>query len=205
MVDLGSGALVDMARFGLPHEPTPRETLAHGASLVTFSGDKLLGGPQAGIVVGRKDLVARLRKPAQACPSRGQDDAGRAGGRACGCIATPTACAERLTTLRVLTRPPRTSAPWPNACSRDSRGLGERAQVTVEDCASQIGSGAQPVERLPSAALVMRPAQRRGAGSLIAQWERALRELPVPVIGRIEDGALRLDLRCVENEAELAS
>ena len=76
--------------------------------------------------------------------------------------------------------------------------------MSVERCASQVGSGAQPVERLPSAAIVLRPIARRGAGALLASLERTLRELPVPVIGRVDDGALWLDLRCLVDESELA-
>src|SRR5262249_14474268 len=78
--------------------------------------------------------------------------------------------------------------------------LGDRATVTVVECASQIGSGSLPVDRLPSAALALKPTQVRGAGKALTALAAAFRALPMPVIGRLHDGALLLDLRCLEDE-----
>ena len=204
MVDLGAGALIDLAPYGLPHEPTVSETIAAGADIVTFSGDKLLGGPQAGIVAGKSALIARMkRNPLKRCLRC--DKATIAALEATLMLyREPELLVERLTTLRWLTRE--------RAAIRETAKqlqpvfaatLEKVAMVEVEDCLSQIGSGAQPVDLLPSAALVIRPLQAKHGGRVLAAIEAAMRKLPTPIIGRINKGALWLDLRTVEETGDL--
>ena len=203
MVDLGSGALVDMARWGLPREPTPQETLANGASIVTFSGDKLLGGPQAGIVVGAKALVARIKKNPLKRALRVNKMTLAALEAVLRLYRDPDRLAGRLTTLRLLAR----SAAEIRALAERvlpavERAIAARGVTTVEPCASQIGSGALPIDVLPSACIAIRPLKAgRGAGTFLVRVETAFRGLPRPVVGRVTDGAFRLDLRCLEDEA----
>ena len=203
MVDLGSGSLFDLAQYGLPREPTPRASIAAGVDLVTFSGDKLLGGPQVGILVGRHALVARIRKNQLKRALRVDKMTLAALEAVLRLYEQPEKLARRLPTLRLLTR-----------SRADIDALGRRllepmrrafegtATVDLRECQSQIGSGSLPVDVLPSVALVVSPLiAGRGAGTAIKSLEQRLRELPIPVLGRVAEASLWLDLRCLEDEA----
>lgn len=203
-VDLGSGALIDLARYGLPREPLPQDALAAGADVVMFSGDKLLGGPQAGVIVGKRDLIAKIKRDPLKRALRVSKLTLAALEATLRIYASAHRLPERLPTLALLAR---SRDDIHAACERllasVARFAGAAFDLRIAECASQIGSGAQPVERLASAALVIAP-QGRQRGRVLEQLEARLRALPTPVIGRINDGALWLDLRCLAPRDEPA-
>ena len=198
--DLGSGSLVDFERWGLPHEPTVTEALAQGADLVTFSGDKLLGGPQAGLVVSRAELIRRLARNPLKRALRLDKIRLAALEAVLRLYADPDRLAQRLPVLRLLARPQdEIKALGERLLPTVERVLQDIAEVTLVQTKSQIGSGALPVSLLPSAALALRPRPQR-SGAAVETLAHALRTLPIPVIGRIEMGRVLLDLRCLEDE-----
>jgi len=196
--DLGSGTLVDLSAYGLPREPTVREAVAAGVDLVTFSGDKLLGGPQAGFIVGRRDLIARINTNPLKRALRVDKMRLAAIEATLRLYRDPDRLAARLPTLRALARPlGEIEATAQRMAEGIAARLGGRLTADVVACASQVGSGAVPVETMPSAGLALRDG---GSTDALAA---ALRALSIPVIGRISDGAVLLDLRCLEDEAGL--
>jgi L-seryl-tRNA(Ser) seleniumtransferase len=200
--DLGSGTLADLADFGLAHEPTVRETVADGADIVTFSGDKLLGGPQAGFIVGRADLVAAINRNPMKRALRLDKIRLAALAATLRLYRDPARLAERLPTLRLLTRKPgEIEAQARRILHSVQKAVAGYFAVEIVRCHSQIGSGALPLETLPSAALAF-AAMGEGSGRQLLVLSAALRGLPIPVIGRIANDALLLDLRCLEDETD---
>ncbi len=201
--DLGSGALIDMAAYGLPREPTPQEMLKAGCDVVTFSGDKLLGGPQAGLIVGTRAAVDRIRKFPMKRALRMSKLPLAALEATLMLYQRPEHLARDLPTLRLLTRPlADIEASARAVLPALQTALAPRYTVRLATMQGQIGSGSLPVERLPSAGLAIAPVDKKGSGRALDQLAAVLRTLPLPVIGRIADDQLLLDCRCLE-EAQL--
>ena len=197
-VDLGSGALLRLERYGLAHETTVAETLAAGADIVTFSGDKLLGGPQAGLIVGRRDLIAAIARNPLKRALRVDKMTMAALAATLALYRDPERIAERLPTLRHLTRSENAIAALCEEIAPAVRAsVGDGFAVETRPCLSQIGSGALPIASIPSRAIAIGP--KSGRGGALKRLAASFAALPVPVIGRVADGAFLLDLRCLED------
>ena len=192
--DLGSGSLVDLANFGLPSEPVVRKVIESGADLVTFSGDKLLGGPQSGIIVGRRELISRIKSNPLKRALRVDKMILAALEAVLQLYRNPDKLTQKLPALGALTRSEEDiSAVAEKILPSLKQALAQTACVQTKSCLSQIGSGALPGNTLSSMAIVMTP--KHEGHRYLDQLVKGFRALPRPVIGRVSEGALLLDLR----------
>ena len=198
MVDMGSGNLLDFSRYGLPREPTAMMSLESGADVITFSGDKLLGGPQCGIIAGRADLIDQMRKNPIKRALRIDKMTLAALLEVLKLYRYPEKLLSDLPTLKYLNRSQndiRLQAQRVAPILADA--LSSHYRVETDEYASQIGSGAMPVETLPSFGITI----TADSDELLRQLAEAMRSLSYPVIGRIKDGKFQLDLRCLDCES----
>jgi len=184
--DLGSGCLLDTTPFGLAPEPRPQDSLREGADLVFFSGDKLLGGPQAGIVVGRREAVGRMRRHPLARAVR-LDKADLAALQATLLHYLRGEALQKLPVWRMIATPLKEVE---RRARRWARAIGPPAQV--QPSTSMVGGGSLPGEGLPTRVVAI-----PGEGAWLAELARRLRTGRPPVVGRVEAGALLLDPRTV--------
>ena len=200
VVDAGSGALVDMRRFGLPREATPRELLADGADLVTFSGDKLLGGAQAGILVGRRALIERVNANPMKRALRLDKLALALLDETLKAYEDADTVTERIPLLRDLALP-LAELDRRAAIVVDALPTIAGVAVSVTPSEAQLGSGALPGHTVASRAVALEFA----SGARLRDCAAALRRLRPAVIGRIAKGRLVLDMRGAAPAEELAA
>ena len=199
MEDLGSGALIDLSEHGLPKEPVVAEQIAAGADIVTFSGDKILGGPQAGLVVGKKQWLEQMnRNPLKRALRCGKLTLAALEATLKIYQQSPDAVAE-IPTLRAFTRPLREIEQMgQQVLPLLQKSLGEEFALTLEDSAAQIGSGALPTEEIPSKVIAIHHPTL--SAEKIA---RRFRMAKPPILGRVRENRFLLDLRLVFNPEEL--
>lgn len=198
MEDLGAGALIDLTQYGIPREPVVRERIAAGAACVTFSGDKLLGGPQAGVIVGKRAAIERIKRNPLKRALRCDKLTLAALAATLRIYLRSADMSVELPTLRILGRSvSEIGAIAPRARDILAEHLGDGYRVEIVETTSQVGSGAMPVEELKSVAIrVSHP--EKSANAIAAMFRRAR------IIGRVVDDSFHLDLRTIEDPAVFA-
>ncbi|WP_031515787.1 L-seryl-tRNA(Sec) selenium transferase [Desulfofalx alkaliphila] len=194
MSDLGSGFLVNLASFGLTDEPTVQQTVADGAHVVTFSGDKLLGGPQAGIIVGKKEYIDQMKKNPLTRAVRIDKFTVAALEATLREYLDPEGALQKIPTLRMLTEPVDSLHRRATELAKTiGDGLKDLAQTTFEEGLSQVGGGAMPTAQLPTGLVAVSPRHVS-----VEQLTERLRSGDPPVIGRVQGDRLLLDVRTLQ-------
>jgi L-seryl-tRNA(Ser) seleniumtransferase len=199
VVDLGSGNLINMAQFGLPAEPTAKQSLIDGADIITFSGDKLLGGPQCGIIAGRKDLLEQIRHNPLKRALRVDKLTIAALSEVLKLYRHPEKLKQALPTIAHLKRSgPDIQAQANRLLPLWSAIMPAQFSCSVESCDSQVGSGALPISTLPSFAI----STHSKDDAEITRLQAEARQLPKPLVGRLHDKCFSIDLRCLDDETQ---
>lgn len=191
--DLGSGVLIDLAKYGLTHEPTVQESIEKGADVVCFSGDKLLGGPQAGIIIGKKKYIDMMKKNQLTRALRIDKFTAATLELVLQEYLSEEKAIQNIPVLRMITTPLEEVTKKARTLARTLRQTGFPAKIETAACESQIGGGSLPLERIPSMAVTIRPEKIS-----VAELEERMRYLPVPVIPRTANDTIILDARTIE-------
>ena len=193
--DLGSGALVDLSRYGISHEPMVQEAICGGADVVCFSGDKLLGGPQAGIIVGRKCYIDKMKKAPLTRALRVDKFTTAALEMTLEEYLSEERAMQRIPVLKMISEMPDTVKQRAQKLKFQLEQQKLPAQIVLEACESQIGGGALPLEKISSTAVAI-----RSEICSASEMEKRMRDLATPIIGRMINGVWAMDMRTIEEE-----
>lgn len=193
--DLGGGAIVDLRSYGLPYEPLVGDSVRAGVDVVTFSGDKVLGGPQAGVVVGRRKPVEAMRRNPLMRALRCDKLTYAALEATLRLHLNPRRLVREHPTLRMLTDTPGTLRRRARRILKGLGGLEDRLAIQVEDSTGYAGSGTLPLEEIPSVAVFLQPKEASATG-----LARRLRTGEPPVVGYVREGRVCLDVRTVRDD-----
>lgn len=193
--DLGSGVLIDLSKYGITYEPTVQESIQNGADVVCFSGDKLLGGPQAGIIVGKKTYIDRMKKNQLMRALRIDKFTAAALEVVLKEYLSEERAVRQIPVLQMITKPFEEVKKEAQKLKRLLNSLELKAEIGCERCESQIGGGSLPLERIPSMAVTIKPTEIS-----TAELEEQMRFLPIPIIPRTYNDKIILDVRTIGKE-----
>lgn len=191
--DLGSGVLIDLGKYGLEHEPTVQESIQAGADVVCFSGDKLLGGPQAGIIVGKKKYIDRMKKNQLTRALRIDKFTATTLDVVLHEYLSEEKAIQNIPVLRMITESLEEVTKKARTLARMMKTAKLEADIQVEACESQIGGGSLPLERILSMSVTVKPVK-----ITTAALEERLRHLPIPIIPRTNNDKVVIDVRTVD-------
>ena len=190
--DLGSGVLIDLSKYGITYEPTVQDSIRAGADVVSFSGDKLLGGPQAGIIIGKKKYIDKMKKNQLTRALRIDKFTAATLEVVLQEYLSEERAIKKLPVLQMITKPVEEVEKEAKALLEVLEALELPVELGMEDCESQIGGGSLPLERIPSKAVTIKPTKIS-----TAELEERMRFLPIPIIPRTLNDQILMDVRTI--------